>query len=81
MKKKELKGYPLIMDRVSEIYAVLNVAHGVLRQLMQSGALKEDKRISKKYFPKGGLQLVDKGMIEAYRAVQAALIEYDRTKK
>jgi hypothetical protein len=81
MKKKVLKGYPLIMDRVTEIYAIINVAHGVLRQLMQSGALKEDKKISKKFFPKGGLKLVDEHMIEAYRAVQAALIEYERMKK
>ncbi len=79
-KKKALSGYPLIMDRVTEIYAVLNVAHGVLRQLMESGALKEDKKISKKYFPKGGLKLVDKHMVEAYQAVQTALIEYDRMK-
>lgn len=75
------KGYPLIMEQVTEIYANLNVAHGVLRQLMESGALKEDKKISKKYFPKGGLKIVDDKMIEAYRAVQTALIEYDKMKK
>lgn len=79
MKKKQ--GYPLIMEQVSEIYAQLNVTHGVLRQLMESGALKEDTKISKKHFPKGGLKLVDAGMIKAYRAVQAALIEYERIKK
>jgi hypothetical protein len=79
--KKELKGYDLIIDRVTEIYATLNVAHGILRELMQSGALKEDRRISRKLFPKGGLKLVDENMIKAYKAVQAALIEHERLKK
>lgn len=79
--KKEVKGYDLIMDRVTEIYATLNVAHGILRELMQSGALKEDRRISKKLFPKGGLKLVDENMIEAYKAAQTALMEHERLKK
>lgn len=77
---KPKKGYPLIMECVAEIYAQLNVTHGVLRQLLESGALKENTKLSKKYFPKGGLKLVDEGMIKAYKAVQAALIEYDRMK-
>ena len=78
--KPKLKGYPLIMDCIYEIYAQLNVTHGVMRQLLESGALKENAKISKKYFPKGGLKLVDEGMVKAYQAVQAALIEYDRMK-
>jgi len=81
VQKKKLKGNPLIMDRVTEIYANLNVAHGILRQLMESGALKEDRKISCKYFPKGGLKIVDEKMIEAYQAVQTALMEYERIKK
>ena len=79
-KEKKLRGYALIMDRVTEIYAQLNVTHGVLRQLLMADALKEDTKISKKYFPKGGLKLVDEGMVKAYQAVQAALIEYDKMK-
>lgn len=69
MQKEELES--VLIDT----FATLNIILGILNTLIEEKAISEDLNISKKYFPKGGLNVIKNKLEDLYLKVHKTVWE------
>jgi hypothetical protein len=68
-------------DAVNSAYVSINMALGVLETLVRDKLVHEKKMKSKKFYPRGGLWLLENQAAKAYFHLEAIIISHKRKQK